>query len=239
MKNNLHKASNILSFCIAFFFDLLFPKNCIGCGKETRWICDECKRRIIYIKNPFCPKCNRLSPNGKVCRRCRDKSYLTGLIVAAYYNEGPLKEAIHAYKYEYIFGVHEELGKIITEAFYKNKFSSCVIIPIPLHKKRQTQRGFNQSELLAKYLSSKTKNKLLVKKLVRLKNTEPQIELSGRKRRENIKDAFSWKGKDEIINQKVLLIDDVYTTGSTLEECAKVLKSAGAKEIWGIVLAKV
>ena len=229
-------------FCILkkisdFILDTIFPKFCINCGQEGKWICVDCVKKIIFIQKRTCPSCNRLNKTGKFCQKCRKKSSLAGIISAAYY-DGILKEAIHKFKYEGFFDISHELGKMLSKSVQKNHFGSAILIPVPLHKKRLNFRGYNQSLLLCREIAKKG-NFIINKNLIRIKNTKPQIELPGRARRKNIKKAFLWKGGNEIRKRVVLLVDDVYTTGSTLEECAAELKQAGAEEVWGIVLAKV
>lgn len=237
-----------------FILDLLFPKYCLGCNKEGEWICDKCQKKIILIKQKTCPNCQRITKFGQFCQRCRDKFDLTGAIVAAYYENGPLKEAMHTFKYEGVFDLANDLGKL-----FHNKLNllpppclaesrrarwnkvGIVIIPVPLHKKRQAMRGFNQAELLARQIAQKNKLVLVKNQLIRHKyQKKSQAELSGKARRESLKNCFSWVGHPhELKGKTVLLVDDVYTTGSTLNECAKVLRNqAGADEIWGLVLAK-
>lgn len=226
-----------------FVLDLLFPKFCVGCGKEGGWICSQCQEKIILIKKPTCPICNQLTPKDQFCSKCRSKTYLTGVIVAAYYQEGPLKEAIHTFKYDGVFELAKDLGQMLIKAMKQiEKPKNFVIIPVPLHYKRQAKRGFNQAELLAKEIVKVYPHcSLLTNSLVRTKQTKKtQVELSGRERRENIKGIFSWQGtSDELKDQTILLVDDIYTTGATLNECAKVLRQkAGARQVWGVVLAK-
>lgn len=227
-----------------FILDLLFPINCVGCGKEGEWICSECQNEIIQIKEPTCPNCNRLTSNGKFCPRCREKSYLTGVIVAAYYKEGPLKEAIHTFKYDGVFDLAKDLGKILTGVLENRWKKRAILIPVPLHKKRRAKRGYNQSELLTREINKNVLRgvlPILINKLIRHKFTKKtQVELSGQKRRENMKNCFSWVGtKNELQGKTVILIDDIYTTGSTLQECARIIRqNAGVREVWGLVLAK-
>jgi len=223
-----------------FLLDLLFPKQCVGCGIEGFWLCTDCHKKIVLINYQTCPNCKRITEHGQFCSRCRDKSYLTGLIVAAYYDEGPLKEAIHSFKYNGISDLAKDLSSIIKENLAKNFAKKAILISVPLHRKKLAKRGFNQSELIAIKIVD-DKRTLLKNKLVRTKLTKKtQVELSGKARRENVKDCFAWRGKkDELKGKTVILVDDVYTTGSTLQECAKVLRSdAGVREIWGLVLAK-
>jgi ComF family protein len=239
MSKKLKKLNKNLSSFYNFLLDLIFPKYCVGCGKEGVWLCKDCKEKIIYIKNPTCPSCNRLTSNGKFCNRCRSDSYLTGVIVAAYYNEGPLKEAIHNYKYNLIFDLKHELSDILSETLNKRWNKKAYLVPVPLHKKRKAERGFNQSELLTEEICKKFNFILIKNKLVRKKYTTQQVKLSGKKRRQNMIGAFGWIGGKEIKNKTIILVDDVYTTGATLQECAKMLRLAGAREIWALVLAKV
>ncbi len=226
-----------------FLLDLIFPKNCLECGKEGEWICKKCQKNIIFIKSPSCPQCQKLNQYGKFCPRCRPNSHLTGLIVAAHYQDGVLKEAIHTFKYEGVFDLKNELGRILAKRLERFKrLGAGTIVPVPLHKKRQARRGYNQAELLAKELvkyfpNLKIENNLLIK-TKQPKHT--QVELSGQKRRKNVHGCFSInKNKKNFGSGLVLLIDDIYTTGATLQECAKVIrKNCKVKEIWGLVLAK-
>lgn len=245
MKNYYQITYNLWLKNYDFILDLLFPKFCLSCQKEGKWICAECYNKIVFIKKPTCPSCNRINKQGKFCRRCQDKSNLTGLISAAYYGDNLIKEAIHTFKYEGVFDLAKDLGQILQNRLNLIPFRKCnevgvVIIPVPLHKKRKAKRGYNQAELLAKQIAN---NQWLIanNKLIRIKHTEKsQAELSGKARRQNVKGVFVWRGrKNELKAKKVLLIDDIYTTGATLEECAKVLREqAEVKEIWGLVIAK-
>lgn len=237
--------ANFYSHCIntsSFILDLLLPKFCVGCSKEGEWICPRCQEKIVLIKYPTCPKCARITKNGQFCPRCRKKSNISRLIVAAYYQEGPLKEAIHTFKYDGVFDLSKDLGKILVQAVKSNKISEkAIFMPVPLHKRRKMERGFNQSELLAKYVVA-GKWALDTNNLIRNKITKKtQAELSGQARRQNVKNIFSWRGKkNQYQGKTIILVDDVYTTGATLEECAKVLrKYSGASKIWALVLAKV
>lgn len=239
MSRKSKKLIENLSGFYNFLLDLIFPKYCVGCGCEGVWLCKTCKDKIIYIEKTTCPTCNRLTSIGKFCSRCRPNSYLTGVIVAAYYNEGPLKEAIHNFKYDLIFDLKYALSDILSETLNKRWNKKAIIIAVPLHKKRASERGFNQAELLAEEVSKKFNFRIIKNKLVRTKYTTQQVKLSGKKRRKNLFGVFGWVGKEEIKGKIVLLVDDVYTTGATLQECAKILKLAGAKEVWGLVLAKV
>lgn len=224
-----------------FFLDLIFPKYCVGCNKEGVWLCQKCKNLIIVIKKSFCASCQKLTPKGQYCSKCRQKYYLTGVIIAAHYEKKcVLKEAVHTYKYDHIKNLKYALAPLLINALYHRNFSkNLIILPVPLSKQRIKQRGYNQSEELAKVVAIKTSSKLITKKLIRIKNKTRQADLPRAKRLENIKGVFDWIGKNELKNKRVFLIDDVYTTGATVNECAKVLRQkAKAREVWAVVLGK-
>jgi ComF family protein len=223
-----------------FFLDLIFPKFCVGCKKEGEWFCISCKKKIIYIKSPACPYCNRLTKAGQLCSRCREKSALTGVIISAYYENGPLKEAIHTLKYDGVFDLKYDLSQLLIKAINFRKLEKkFILIPVPLHKIRKAERGYNQTELLVDEISKEIGFPIIKNKLLRIKNKAPQITLSGAERRNNVKGIFKFNGgAEKIKNKNIILVDDVFTTGSTLEECAKILRENGAKEVWGLVLAK-
>lgn len=220
-------------------YDLIFPKKCVECGKEGFWLCKKCFKKIIIIKAPFCPFCYKLTPQGQYCSRCQRYYNLTGVIIAAHY-ENPLKEAIHKFKYDRIKELVEPLSELLISRLELGfPRGNLVLIPIPLSKRRQLERGFNQAEILAERVGPEFEIPLLDDILFRTKERPAQIELKGKERRENIKGVFKVKGDiKKIKNKTVLLVDDVFTTGATLNEVAKTLKRAGVKNVWGLVIAK-
>lgn len=230
-----------------FLLDLFFPRFCLGCNKEGTYLCEDCKATLDISGFSYC-LCNKNSlrlPTVGKCGKCRSKK-LSGIYCALPYQENPLtKKLIHSFKYPpYVKDLAEPLSKLIIEHFLlldKNSqkiLQDGILIPVPLDKRKLKKRGFNQSEEIAKEISKALKIPLIPDNLVKTKETQPQMELSEEERLINIKDAFSVKNPDEIKNKKVLLVDDVYTTGSTMEECARVLKKAGVKEVWGVVIAR-
>lgn len=238
---SLQKSYN-LSKIYHFFLDLIYPKYCVGCGKEGTWLCQKCSNKIIVIKKPFCPSCNRLTPRGQFCSRCRKKTYLTGAIISAYYKEGSLKEAIHTFKYDGIFDLASDLGQIMIKALNIRKIcGNYILIPVPLYKTRLAQRGFNQAELLTKFIiNHRSGFKLIKNKLKRIRASEHQVNLGREERIKNVTGQFEWFGDHkDLKGKKIILVDDIYTTGATLNECAKILrKKTGVKEVWGLVVAK-
>ncbi|EKE25773.1 MAG: phosphoribosyltransferase [uncultured bacterium] len=225
--------------------DILFPIKCISCKKEGFWICHKCFNKIHINTEHYCSVCQtKLTPNGKTCISCKRVNHLDGMIWATNYREPIIAQAIHLFKYRFIQDLHYPLGNLILKSMTKTEMPiPDLIIPIALHPRRLRWRGFNQSELLAKIISN---NLLPLHKipiaediLMRQKNTKPQMEIKRRKQRQqNISGAFSIKNSNLIENKTILLIDDVSTTGSTIFECAKILKSQGAKEVFAAIVAK-
>lgn len=230
-----------------FILDTLFPVSCISCGKDDEWICEKCLNKISFKNIQVCPYCEkRITPNGYTCFECKKKYSLDGLLVAASYKDKFVSQAIHLYKYRFAEKISEPLGKIILESLRQSEMPlPDMIIPIPLHPRRLRWRGFNQSELLAEYLGQKitpgfpieVSNNLIR----RIRYTEPQMKIKNKLQREkNIRNAFeiTQKNSDKIKNKRVLLVDDVITTGATIFECAKMLKKSGANEVFAIVIAR-
>lgn len=230
--------------------DLIFPIACVKCKKEGEIFCDNCADKIEIFNKPYCPVCRfRLanSPNGesdlsigKIIiqhKNCQRKSNLKKLIAAASHNEPLIKELIEIYKYQFVSILAKPLASLIIKSIgnlaEKNKY---MIVSVPLHRKRLQWRSFNQAELLAKNLSNYF-NIELSDILTRTKETVPQVKLNFEERALNIKDAFSINSEINLKGKIVLLVDDVYTSGATMNECAGLLKEAGAKEVWGCVVA--
>lgn len=223
--------------------ELFFPKFCLSCQKEGEYLCQDCLSLAGVMESSFClcEKPQRLPDPGK-CRNCR-KRKLDGLYFAVSYGNNIVKRLIHRLKYEpCIKDLSLTLAQLIfshlmllEKNFDEKKF---VFVPVPLTKRKLKRRGFNQSEEIAKKLSKLIQIPTVSNCLLKIKETAPQMEISGQERKENIKDAFVIKDKRGISGKKILLVDDVYTTGSTLEECARILKEAEAEEVWGLVVAR-
>ncbi|MEI7424672.1 MAG: ComF family protein [Candidatus Staskawiczbacteria bacterium] len=233
-----------------YLLDLLFPKFCLGCQKEGIYLCDDCRTLLDIAEFDYClcdKNPQRVLPEQKSgkCNRCQNKK-LSGLYFALPYKEKTLtRKLIYQFKYQpYLKDLAKTLASILIEHFIllaKNTdevWNNSVLIPIPLDKKKLKIRGYNQSEELAKELSIILQIPLIIDNLVKIKNTKPQMELSKEEREKNLENAFEIKNPNELLGKKIFLVDDVYTTGSTMEECAKVLKDSGIKNVWGICLAR-
>ncbi|KPJ70345.1 hypothetical protein AMJ51_02210 [Microgenomates bacterium DG_75] len=221
--------------------DFLFPRRCLGCGQWGQYFCEKCINTLKQIEKQICPVCKKPAIGGKTHPRCQTKYSLDGLTSIFIY-EGIIKEAIGKLKYKFITDLAEELIDLALPNIKSSTIyhKSAILIPVPLHPRRQRWRGFNQAELLGKMLADKFGWQVQTDILRRHKHTKPQIKLKGRERRKNIRGAFEINPnpKFKIINLKFIIFDDVWTTGSTLRECGQVLKRAGAKGVWGLTLAR-
>lgn len=202
---------------VGWIKDLLFPKSCVSCQEEGDWLCEDCFLVINTLKT------DKVVAN------------LDGITALFDYGENTVSKLIKMFKYNYLLGIADIFKKIITDTEFNDTWSDFVIIPVPLHARRERERGFNQAEILAKLFAEKFCLSIN-KNLHRVIYTAQQAKLSGEERRANLKDAFIWSG--EVFPEKVLLVDDVYTTGATMQECARVLKNSGVKIVWGLVLAR-
>ncbi len=230
-----------------FSLDLIFPKICLSCQNEGFYLCENCLDKIPLIDKLTCPVCEKSTFYGRTCENCQRKTYLTGLFCATSYKNPIINEAIKLLKYKYIKELSNLLAKIMIKLIKKSGFlvnnftdelTSFLVIPIPLHHKKFLSRGFNQSELLAQKIAEEFDLELKNGLLIKTKNTRSQTDLKEEKRIINVKDVFEVKNKKEVKDKVILLVDDVFTTGSTLNEAAKALKKSGAKEVWGVTLAR-
>lgn len=210
-----------------FLLDLFFPKFCFGCQREGDYLCQDC-RAILEISR---------------FHRPYSSQNLKDLYFALNYQSPLIKNLIQKFKYPpLVKELAKSLAFLIIEHLQlldnKPSFRDFKIIPIPLEKRKLKRRGFNQAEEIGKELAKFFKIPLINNVLIKTKETLPQVELSEKEREDNIKGAFSYQQPALVKDKKILLVDDVYTTGSTMEEAAKVLKKAGAKEIIGLVVAR-
>ena len=229
-----------------FLLDLIFPKTCVGCGKWGKYFCERCVTKIEYFNDQVCPYCEQPSVYGFTHPRCQKAFGLDGMFTLAHYC-GPVREAVRKIKYRSSFAICEDLAGLIAEK-YHYKYAFDYFVPIPLAPKRQRERGFNQAEKLARELArylfetkvvgSETRGKKLEVRnwLKRTRETKPQFGLGYLERQKNVREAFAVA--TSYAPQAICLVDDVSTTGSTIFECAKVLKRAGAKKVWAICVAR-
>lgn len=226
--------------------DFFYPKFCLGCGKERTYLCPQCFSKIKTFNAPFCPYCQLRSSESKICKKCRKN--LTGFVSAASYSSELIRKIIDAFKYNFVKELAEPLAFLILKflkenpeiEFFKNPLD-FLIIPIPLYPRRLRWRGFNQSTEIGKIISPLIKIPLREDILLRRKNTEPQVGLKEEKeKKENIKNAFlvNIKLVSEIQDKKIILLDDVATSISTIEEAAGIFKENGVKKVWGLTVAK-
>jgi len=225
-----------------FILDIAFPIQCIRCSKEGKWLCEDCFNLIKLNQKTQCPICGRTFYLGKTCLKCQRKTRLAGLIVACSYDNKILQEAIRAFKFGFVKDLAKPLSKLLVRRLEDLSFnlgkSHFSLTFVPLHKRRLRWRGFNQAEILGNQLAFHY-GIPLVSLLSRRRSTIPQSLVKDKaRRRKNIKNVFCCQNRELVKGRKVIIVDDVCTTASTLKECARVLSRAGAKEVWGLVLAR-
>jgi ComF family protein len=227
---------------------ILFPASCLCCQKRTanHSLCDACRDHLSLHIHHTCPHCQkRQTSKGQVCMKCFDISPLDGVFSVLSYQDPIVKECIYAFKYSFVQTLAKPFGIRMARRLQHEDIPLCnIIIPIPLHSLRFRWRGFNQAQLLAESLAQHLLSfhtlPLRTDLLIRKRFTKTQAKIFSKKEREkNLHNAFSFKGDPLTIKEKTIwLIDDISTTNSTLTECARILKKNGAKEVWGITLAR-
>lgn len=221
------------------WLNLLFPKTCAACGSWQGYLCPNCLEKIKAIAEPICPHCLLKSYQGFTHPRCLKPWGLMGLTSALAY-QGITERLIWRYKYAFVTVLTPILGELLISLadFSPLSSKSWLLIPVPLHRRKYNWRGFNQAELLGRYLAAYLHWPFLPDGLIRHRQTKSQINLGKIERLENVRGAFKVKYPHFIKNQSICLIDDVWTSGSTMRESAKVLKRAGAASVWGLTLAR-
>lgn len=218
--------------------DFFFPRRCVGCGQIGSFICPNCWRTLPKLVPPFCPKCGKPQPSGLLCASCWRKPSKIDSIRSTSPFEGVMRQAIHELKYHNLKAISVTLAQLLVSYLETNSLSVEVVVPVPLHPKRLRERGYNQSSLLARELSKQSGLPLVEDCLYRFKNSPPQAETNTAEERwKNVAGAFECHN-DKLRGKRVLLIDDVCTSGATLEACAEVLKDGGVAMVWGLTLAR-
>lgn len=227
-------------------FDILFPPLCFACQKcleeyrKNKIVCQKCCDSIPIYDSFFCPTCLARIPGKKLCHN--DNPYL--LAPVSHYDNLAVKSLICQFKYEGWSSAAQELFKLTDIYFEKSAlgriiFQNFFVMPIPLHENREYKRGFNQALILADHISRNFNIPLIKDDFIRIKDTESQAKQKNyRTRQENIKEAFKINCSDNLKGKNIILVDDVFTSGATMNEAVKTLKEAGVKKIIAFVLAR-
>ena len=227
MKNGWRKILNGYRVNWKVFLDCIFPNFCLECRREGEWWCADCRQKFPFQLTVSAP--HNLGQN---------KVYLDQVLAFFDYDEScPPARLLKQFKYSYARGIREVWQNVIADQIGKLvNYQDFTLVPVPLHAQRARERGFNQAYILAELVCELPGwNGGLNTNLKRIRYTECQAGLNRERRLTNLDGAFAWV--DVSIPNKILLVDDVYTTGATMNECAKVLKKSGAKQVFGLVLA--
>jgi ComF family protein len=235
----------------ASLLDLCFPGRCAGCGKtwllttEGFW-CKACLDELPWIRSPICTGCGcpfpGSAPTGDhLCGNCILSAFSFDSARSATNHSGVVRDRIHQLKFGGRLRFGPPLAEILARVFLENGCAADrvdLLMPVPLHVKRLGQRGFNQAGILARMLGETLGLPVWFDALVRKQWTDPQTRLSRQERLENVKGAFAVRNETEVEGKNILLVDDVFTTGTTLSECAKTLKAGGAAAVHAITVTR-
>jgi len=228
--------------------DLVYPRNCPFCAMpleetERGVVCGACLGKAKPVMPPCCERCALPFPGNIeghfTCGYCKDLNFHFSRCVAAYQAEGVVRDCIHQFKYnrQLHFGPH--LADWIRQGARRLEWSEVDgIVPVALHSRKQREREFNQAECLARAVSKETGVPVMVGNLRRVKETVTQTHLDAKARAANLRGAFAVKKPEGFQGKRLVLVDDVFTTGATLDGCAKVLSQAGALDVKVLVLAR-
>jgi competence protein ComFC len=229
--------------------ELFFPRQCAGCQKSWLHIrqgfwCEACQEELPWIAPPICPRCGRPFPKSPsspdhLCGDCLQSAFLFDSARSATQHSGVVRKRIHQLKFGGRLFWAPPLAELLVDLFRREESAPVdIIFPVPLHVRRLRQRGFNQAGLLAKAFGRRLGLPVLYDVLVRKCWTEPQTRLNREERLKNVRDAFQVLDIGKVKDLSVLIIDDVYTTGTTLNECAKTLKSVGASAVHALTVCR-
>ncbi len=218
--------------------DFLFPPHCLGCGREGDFLCVQCCRALPRLLPPLCPKCGIPLTGEDYCSACQKWQLELNSIRSPFLFEGMVRQAIHQLKYNNFKAMAFPFARLLAEYLETRPLPVEVIVPVPLHSRRLRERGYNQSGLLARELGRLIDIPVVEDSLLRLRDTPAQVKAPDAEiRRKNVLGVFVCCN-GELEGKNVLLIDDVCTTGATLDSCAIALNRVGVGSIWGLTLAR-
>lgn len=219
----------------------MFPPICAGCQERGTWLCAACRKDLKIVARPICVRCGQPGDvAGDVCSHCGSWPARIGSVRGAFEFGGPLRDAIHRYKYQSEYARASSLSELLVEALERPEFEANtswdLIAYVPLHARRRRQRGFDQSRLLAQELADRV-GLTYTSDLVRSVDTPTQVGRGAAERQLNVRNAFAWKG-EPLSGARVLIVDDVITTGATMIAASMPLIYAGADRVDGLAVAR-
>ncbi|MDP3792106.1 MAG: phosphoribosyltransferase family protein [bacterium] len=232
--------------------DTLFPIKCLCCGmlsssKHNTYVCKKCLKNIQVKKQFECIGCKINSSLGETCLKCRKDNYIDQLLIVTDYNNPSVVKIIKAFKYRFVTDMIEPISLFLKKYIfwlsaqrkYKINSDNPIIVPVPLFYRRLNWRGFNQAELIASSLADMLQTYYQPNTLLRIRGSKPQADISEKiDRLKNPTNIFKLNKDMSVGNKTMILVDDICTTGATLNECARILKESGAKKIIGFVIAR-
>ncbi len=222
-------------------WSFLFPARCLGCGVRDEVVCPACQATIVPLPRGICLRCARPEPGGTFCRPCLGRPSALATLVAATSYQGIVRQALLELKFHQRRYLAPFLASLLARAVAAHRVQADVLVPVPLSPKRQRQRGYNQSALLAAELLRLDPlggAELRPEVLWRQRETRPQVGRGAPERVANVQGAFACATPDLVAGRRVAVLDDVCTTGATLEACATALRLAGATRVTGLVVAR-
>ena len=218
--------------------DSFFPRRCVGCGKAVGFLCPECLGKLPRLFPPLCPRCGKPQASSITCPSCWQRQIEIDGIRSPFRFDGVIREAIHQLKYRNLKAISPCLAELLADYLRSNPLPGEAVVCVPLHPRRLRERGYNQSSLLATELGRCIDLPVIEGCLIRVKQTKPQVSaIDAEERRRNVADAFVCCD-ERVSGKQIILIDDVCTSGATLESCATALKNKGATSVWGLTLAR-
>jgi ComF family protein len=218
--------------------DSFFPRRCVGCGSIGSFLCPECVRKLPRVVPPFCPRCGRPQASGVKCPSCWQRPTEIDGIRSPFRFDEVVRKSIHDLKYRNLKAISPCLAGLLADYLEENPLPGEALVSVPLHPRRLRERGYNQSGLLATELGKRIGLPVIENCLARIKQAQPQVRAADvEERRRNVADAFVCRD-ERAGGKQIILIDDVCTSGATLESCAAALKSSGATSVWGLTLAR-
>lgn len=225
--------------------DLFFPLHCAGCASAlaSGWFCPACQKELRTVEPPRCETCSQPFTGAMdrfVCVNCRGRAFHFECAVAVMQSRGVVRELIHRLKYNGELWLAEPLGDLLEQGLEDERLAGeefDAVVPVPLHPLRRREREFNQAEILGRELARR-RGWHFLEALQRTRYTLTQTHFDRRRRMQNLRDAFSMRQNAVVQGKHLLLVDDVLTTGSTLDECARVLLEAGAQSVRALTVAR-